>query len=679
MTEPLVSVIIPVYNHEKYIDQALNSIFNQSYPNLEIIIIDDGSKDRSCEKIEEALKRFKPCPGRKVQFITQENQGAHVTINRGLALATGDWLTILNSDDYYHHDRIKVMLEQSLAAKAEFAFSYVVGIDEQNRFLPDSHWWKRWYERTRFELYNKAPTVGFILLEHNFAVSTGNLFFSRDVYKRVGNFKDYKLAHDLDFIVRALPFYEPLVVRENLYFYRIHSQNTQHKVSHLAEEELSKIHCDYLISVYGQPPENKQAPSLWYWPSEFAKLREELNFDRGLKNLLIKIPPMTRDDKFLTIEVTKVTEKKIPITLISHEMSLSGAPKLVADLAMYFKSKGYLPNIISLTDGPMKHELEKEGIPVHILKKTHKGGNSISSLLFAICFKIKGRVIANSIMSWPMVIPLTVLRPRSRPIWYIHESISLPGVMQGVKRKIVAPFLKLCKKYSPPRLWFGSAATKKTWDYSDFPNGKVMYWSGVPQQEQKPKAGIALKNLLCVGSVCSRKGTHTLVEAFLNCLDEKRIPEDTILSIVGFPSQVRYEDSIVAEVILKVIRSKFRNNIKMIQSVTPNQLDQFFAQADLFIQSSVLECLPIALLTAMSLGLPIITTNVDGCAEVIEDRQTGLFCRPFDVTSLAEAIAEAINNPDKSAEMGKKAHGVFNEKYSLEKTRERFLAEIRET
>jgi glycosyltransferase involved in cell wall biosynthesis len=676
---PLISVVMPVYNHEKYVEQALNSILNQTYPNLEIIIIDDGSKDKSCAKIEETLEKWNRQPHqlkRKIEFIKQENRGAHNTINRGLTMAQGEWLTILNSDDYFHLDRIDILLQQTQASKAEISFTYVLGIDEKNQSLPDNHWWVRWYEGVRFDLFSAAPTVGFMLLEHNFAVSTGNLFFSRHLFEKVGLFKDLKLAHDLDFILRTISLTEPLLIKENLYFYRIHSHNTQHQVSHLAKKELAEIYSEFLLSVSSTPPKNKQAPCHWYWPTAFAKTCEKLHIHHGLEKFLIKIPSEKNVPKTKSMAPAQATSKNIPFTLISHEMSLSGAPKLLADLALCLKANGYAPHVISMTDGPMKEELEKNGVPVYVVNKPGSKGNSLKSLLFTLCFRIKGRVIANSIMSWPLVIPLTLLRPKSKPIWYIHETISLPGVMRGVRRKIVTPFLKLCKKYAPPRLWFGCSATSKSWDYSEFPKGKVMYWSGIPKQTVQPKHRSALKNLLSVGSVSPRKGTHTLIDAFFQCLEEGRIPNDTTLSIVGFPKEVNQTDPLLADIILKVVTSKFRENVRMIQSVSPDQLDSFFAEADLFIQSSVMECLPIALLTAMSLGLPIITTNVDGCAEVIEDHKTGYLCLPYDVNSLANAIAEAINHPNQSTKMGEKAQEVFNEKFCLEITSEKFLAEI---
>ena len=100
MTNPLVSVIIPVYNAEKYIAEAITSVINQTWPNIEIIIIDDGSTDRSLE----IAKAFS---GEKIKVYTQPNQGATVARNYGLKESRGDYIQFLDADDLLSSDKIE--------------------------------------------------------------------------------------------------------------------------------------------------------------------------------------------------------------------------------------------------------------------------------------------------------------------------------------------------------------------------------------------------------------------------------------------------------------------------------------------------------------------------------------------------------------------------------------------
>ena len=97
--EKLFSVIIPVYGVENYIGQCLDSIINQSYNNLEIIVINDGTKDRSAELAKEYAQKDS-----RIRIYDYENGGLSVARNRGLDLAKGDYISFVDSDDWLHPD-----------------------------------------------------------------------------------------------------------------------------------------------------------------------------------------------------------------------------------------------------------------------------------------------------------------------------------------------------------------------------------------------------------------------------------------------------------------------------------------------------------------------------------------------------------------------------------------------
>ena len=104
---PLVSVIMPVYNHGRYVAEALLSIVRQDWRPLEIIVIDDGSKDNSLEVLHDTVAKLPQETGLSIHVSGRENRGAHVTLNEGLDLARGEYVGILNSDDYYFPGRIR--------------------------------------------------------------------------------------------------------------------------------------------------------------------------------------------------------------------------------------------------------------------------------------------------------------------------------------------------------------------------------------------------------------------------------------------------------------------------------------------------------------------------------------------------------------------------------------------
>ena len=103
--EPLISVIIPVYNVEKYLNKCITSVVEQTYKNLEIIIVDDGSTDQSPEICDEWKKRDS-----RIQVVHSSNGGAGKARNTALDMATGDYVTFVDSDDYIAPQMYQVLL-----------------------------------------------------------------------------------------------------------------------------------------------------------------------------------------------------------------------------------------------------------------------------------------------------------------------------------------------------------------------------------------------------------------------------------------------------------------------------------------------------------------------------------------------------------------------------------------
>ena len=108
LKKDLVTVLIPAFNHEKFIEECIDSIINQTYENIELIIINDGSSDKTSERIKakakECKKRFK-----KFLFLENENMGISKTLNLGCSYANGEYISLCASDDRYVSNGIEIM------------------------------------------------------------------------------------------------------------------------------------------------------------------------------------------------------------------------------------------------------------------------------------------------------------------------------------------------------------------------------------------------------------------------------------------------------------------------------------------------------------------------------------------------------------------------------------------
>ena len=105
MSESLISVIVPIYNAQPYLEQCLNSIVGQTYKNLEIILLNDGSTDDSLATIHSFAGN-----DARIKVVDKQNQGYGATCNRGIAEATGAWISIVEPDDWIEPDMYADML-----------------------------------------------------------------------------------------------------------------------------------------------------------------------------------------------------------------------------------------------------------------------------------------------------------------------------------------------------------------------------------------------------------------------------------------------------------------------------------------------------------------------------------------------------------------------------------------
>ncbi len=260
--EKLVSVIIPLYNHASYIQACLDSVFRQTYPHIELIVIDDGSSDQGPEFAKAHLSK---CPY-SYRFIQQENQGAHAAINKGIASSEGGYISILNSDDRFHEKRIHTLWEAAQSKEARFIFSKLRHIGAEGKPIANETLHPFYYQKTvaRSEIF---PTRCFEFLRQNMAVTSSNFFFQRELYQEVGPFRDLKVCHDWDFLLRSLLLENPIFLNDILLDYRVHSGNTIQRFKNRERAENDIVLASYLEGMGKAKNAQAPGPNAWgiYW------------------------------------------------------------------------------------------------------------------------------------------------------------------------------------------------------------------------------------------------------------------------------------------------------------------------------------------------------------------------------------------------------------------------------
>jgi glycosyltransferase involved in cell wall biosynthesis len=239
-----ISVIIPAYNHERFVGQAIESVLRQSYEHLELIVINDGSTDTTGSVVQ-------AFDDSRLLYVHQENQDAYNALNRGLSMVTGDFVAILNSDDVYTTNRLDRLLEVQKNTGAQCLFTDVIPIDaEGQEFIDPAFGWNIWHRKNR-DFFLQCNDLYTAFLKGNFMVTTSNLFLTKEAADRVGTFCSLRYLHDYDYIFRVMltfPGQVHYLHEERLLYYRIHGGNTLSEAAVIGREQDKEVIRKYLLA-----------------------------------------------------------------------------------------------------------------------------------------------------------------------------------------------------------------------------------------------------------------------------------------------------------------------------------------------------------------------------------------------------------------------------------------------
>jgi glycosyltransferase involved in cell wall biosynthesis len=260
--KPKVSVVIPLYNHASYIEEAIHSVLHQSCQDLEVIVIDDGSTDDS-EKIVRGIDDD------RIRYYAQENRGAHEALNRGIALARGDYIGILNSDDVFEPDRLEECLTYLRTAGADLVGTDITLFDAAGERIMQ-HWWLDAFSALK-RVWDDTHDWMATLLEGNVFMTASNFVFTRALYDELGVFRGYRYVHDYEWLLRALIKGRQLAwVATPLLRYRLHGSNTILGDPLVANTECAFMLRDALPPLLGDSPQLRR--QLDHLVSQWARI-----------------------------------------------------------------------------------------------------------------------------------------------------------------------------------------------------------------------------------------------------------------------------------------------------------------------------------------------------------------------------------------------------------------------
>jgi glycosyltransferase involved in cell wall biosynthesis len=221
---PILSVILPAYNAEKYITEAIISILNQSFNDFELLIADDGSTDNTKQIIESfSDNRIKTIHNSK-------NIGKNETVNRLFHSSKGVYITIHDADDISVKDRFEKQISFFCKnPKYSLCGTFFKTIDSRGKFIKE------------VELEHNYHTIKKnIIAKSQFHGPT--VMFKREIVDQVGGlFRYFKWGEDIDFTLRVVEKFQATNLREFLYLYRIHDKSLTKDISFLNPDRLVNL------------------------------------------------------------------------------------------------------------------------------------------------------------------------------------------------------------------------------------------------------------------------------------------------------------------------------------------------------------------------------------------------------------------------------------------------------
>ena len=234
----LISIVIPVYNAEKYLEQCLNSIKNQTYKNFEVILVNDGSIDHSesiCMDFVKVDTRFK--------YFTKVNGGASSARNFGLDNVTGNYITFIDADDWVDENHLEVLINNIKDNNSDMAVSSIKKFDNSNNF-----YFRVYSNEEKYLLnYNKFNRVEFLVIlpklipaNNSYKVAVSKLF-KKELVTDVRFDESIVYGEDLEFFFKIYNNINSIsYIDEVTYVYRLHDERSSSKFGQLhMEQELA--------------------------------------------------------------------------------------------------------------------------------------------------------------------------------------------------------------------------------------------------------------------------------------------------------------------------------------------------------------------------------------------------------------------------------------------------------
>lgn len=704
------AVVIPLYNHERYIEEAIESVLRQTHKVDEIILIDDGSRDSGFAVATRLLQKHP-----NASLARQENAGAHVTINAGIAKAKSDYIAILNSDDIFVDDKIARCDELFATDALDLICGRVDLVDETSAAITSgaaADWLAR---STNF--LKRSGVLPTALLNENFVATTSNLVFSRSLWERNGGFQSLRYCHDVDFLMASARngriHYDASAPHIR---YRVHPGNTIKEALDRIRVEIAAVLTSAILEngpgllddrrsigslaalltairnkdvsdvalamvpLYRMGSDRNEFYETVASPAVSRVLRDALAGGRNLERRM-------GDRRSLTSSRGVDSSERVNVLIEVGSFDKGGLEKVVLDSAILFKQRGFEPLIVSV--GPIGHlgtlAVEEE-IEVVRLPEVNR---EIYYKTLLRARNIKLTMSHFSRVGYPIFDRLGIPN-----ITFIHNVYAMLNgeALDNFRNDdaYVDSYISVSNKatrYAVKRL--GVDARK----IATVPNGLIIeehdHAARTATPVDRTQLGIRPDDyvFLNVASYNLHKA-HYLMAAAMRLVRKRR--DDIRVVCIG---------NVIHPTHLQALKAHLREHDLDSHILLPGYFPDvapYFLMSDAFLLPSFIEGWSIAMNEAMFHGKPMILSDTGGAADVIENDDIGVIVpneygdienldsRLLDelalspgnyktATTLADTMIEFANNRERWRIAGARGHDKLVARYGFSNTVDRYI------
>jgi glycosyltransferase involved in cell wall biosynthesis len=693
-----VSVIIPTYNSAHFIEDAINGALSQTYPHVEIVVVDDGSTDN----LHEVLKQYED----KLRLIVQENRGLSAARNTGIRSSTGEYLAFLDADDFWKPEKLALQMEVfKRESSVGVVYTGVMDVDASGAPLQ----------------YKECTQRGSILdqlLENNCLVASASAV-KRECFEKVGFFDEQLTAsEDWDLWLRIAPYYGIDFVDRPLTCYRLHSQNMHKDASRMERNILRVLDKAFEAGALRRRGDDFRRATIATYHLRFAEhyfgIRDMANTRRNVFAAW-SLDPRAIGPSTTVLVLKSLLGKRI-ITLLSRwksRLGLSATAQAVptdhgerirvcicaplffpivggTELQTKLLGKALLEQGVDLTVVTQKIPSLKtfevlDGIPVHRAIRPVSLGPlfGLTYMISLAWFLVRhGRsfaVIHFRQAYLGSVVGLLLNRLLKKKVLITIAGGGESGDLQRIKNM---KFGSLILNFLSKADGFLALSEQISDDLRTLgvPNSKILKVANAvdtlkfapPSADERKAMQDRLspaqeKVVIYIGRLAPEKGVDVLIDAWT--LVSKSC-EDSILFVVGAGSE---EETLKDQVRALNLQGSVRF-LGQVDDVYPS-----LAVSDIFVLPSRAEGLPNALLEAMACGLPSVCSALGGCPDLIglgvgseglsvEELtvgESGLLVPPNKPHHLAAGILRLLEDERLRETLGQRARLKAVEHYSL--------------